>query len=217
MTTTTEAPPDPTVTVLPYQGRVYAGGRKNIRVKPEPRRSMRGARRAKAAPSTAWCEETGHEVVVEPSGPDRPGPPGIVTSMDDHNVDSAFAETGHGHTAFDADKHGAEAGMTGLAVSVLALEIALAKANEARLWHAIQDCLGFARHDIERAYQINGRPGPGVKQIRDRIDARLLALSERGVNMTDVARVLGWSVTRRADGTSDCQTMRRALRRARRK
>lgn len=55
---------------------------------------------------------------------------------------------------------------------------------------AVEDALGFSREDVTFAYQ-NGRPTAEQRQLRERIDSRMLALSRSGGNMTVLADALG--------------------------
>jgi len=64
--------------------------------------------------------------------------------------------------------------------------------------------LGFTYGDVAAAYAL-GRPSNEQRQLREKIDARLLALSRAGGNMEQLARVLDLSE----------KTVDRALRRAR--
>jgi hypothetical protein len=56
----------------------------------------------------------------------------------------------------------------------------------------MEEALGFTYADVSAAYK-NGRPTAEQRQLRDKIDARLLALSRAGGNMALFARVFGVS------------------------
>lgn len=70
--------------------------------------------------------------------------------------------------------------------------------------------LGCPLAEIEEVYRA-GRPTTHRARTRAVIDARLLALSRAGGNMTALSRVLGWPV----DETGSCWRMKQALARAR--
>jgi hypothetical protein len=219
---TTDAPPEapePTVTRLPYQGRVIAGGRKRIRLTRAARQQMRRRGRIKAAPEeplgsdpfaparrTSWAPAPRDHPVKET----EPEPSTDDADPDTVTLAQVFAD-GHGHSTFDAAKKGRGHGMTRGNVS----EIALAGVPAWKVDQFVARRLGYTRPQIAAAYRVTGRPGREAKAVRDHVDAGLAALQERGANMTDVARVLGWDVERRADGTSRCQWMQRALARGR--
>ena len=69
---------------------------------------------------------------------------------------------------------------------------------------AVQADLGFTYGDVASAYAL-GRPTTEQRQLREKIDSRLLALSRAGGNMEQLAKALGLSE----------KTVDRALRRAR--
>lgn len=69
---------------------------------------------------------------------------------------------------------------------------------------AVQAELGFTYGDVASAYAL-GRPTTEQRQLREKIDSRLLALSRAGGNMEQLAKALGLSE----------KTVDRALRRAR--
>ena len=73
----------------------------------------------------------------------------------------------------------------------------------------VEDNLGCPLAEIDEVYRA-GKPTAIRARTRAVIDARLLALSRAGGNMTALARVLGWDVD--ADGS---RKMKRALARAR--
>jgi hypothetical protein len=79
-----------------------------------------------------------------------------------------------------------------------------------KLLELVESNLGFTLAQIAEAYS-TGRPNADRLAIRSQIDARLLELSDKGGNMTALARVFGWSI--QADG--ECRAMAGALRRAR--
>ena len=72
------------------------------------------------------------------------------------------------------------------------------------LREAVEADLGYAYADVTFAYA-NGRPSTEQRQLREKIDARLLALSRAGGNMEQLAKALGISE----------KTIDRALKRAR--
>lgn len=75
--------------------------------------------------------------------------------------------------------------------------------------------LGFTYADVSAAYS-QGRPTAEQRQLREKIDARLLALSRAGGNMLDLARAFGWPVEAAdSKGGARSKTMERALARAR--
>lgn len=81
--------------------------------------------------------------------------------------------------------------------------------------HSVERALGFTIDDVRAAYR-NGRPSIAQRELRGRIDLRLLALSRSEANMLALARIFGWNV--RAAGTEGgdhCDMMERALARAR--
>ncbi len=72
------------------------------------------------------------------------------------------------------------------------------------LREAVEADLGYSYADVSAAYA-NGRPTAEQRQLREKIDARLLALSRAGGNMEQLAKVLDLNE----------KTVDRALRRAR--
>ena len=74
----------------------------------------------------------------------------------------------------------------------------------------VEHNLGCPLAEIEEVYRA-GRPTTHRARTRAAIDARFLALSRAGGNMTALARVLGWPV----DETGSCWRMKQALARAR--
>lgn len=69
----------------------------------------------------------------------------------------------------------------------------------------VEEALGFTVDDVTSVYTSRGRFRNDLRQLRARIDARLLALSRSGGNMAALARSLGINP----------RTMERALARAR--
>jgi hypothetical protein len=57
------------------------------------------------------------------------------------------------------------------------------------LTDAVEAALGYSYEDVSSAYK-NGRPTAEQRQLRDRIDSRVLALSRSGGNMALLARTL---------------------------
>jgi hypothetical protein len=111
---------------------------------------------------------------------------------------AAFMREGRGFTVvLEGDEH--DAGMTahrgvlqpGEYVDFFALR------------SKVEAALGYTYAQISAAYA-TGRPQADQRQLRDKIDARLLALSVAGGNMTVLAKVLGMGHA----------TMERALARA---
>lgn len=79
----------------------------------------------------------------------------------------------------------------------------------------VERALGFTYEDISSVYR-QGPLSPDQRQLRESIDARLLALSRSGGNMLALAKVLGWGVEASDDGGGpSSRTMERALARAR--
>ena len=84
-----------------------------------------------------------------------------------------------------------------------------------RLVGLVEDALGFSYDDVRAVYR-QGRLSDTQRELRDRIDARLLALSRAGGNIVELGRVLGLRVrTDRPGGGDDCPVLDSALRRAR--
>lgn len=82
--------------------------------------------------------------------------------------------------------------------------------DTAALKAAVCERLGFTALEIRSVY----RQGPMTAEsraLRDRIDARLLELSESGGLMVELGRALGWAVK----DNGSCRTMENALGRAR--
>lgn len=77
----------------------------------------------------------------------------------------------------------------------------------------VEDSLGFSLDEVGAAYR-QGRKASDTVALRDRIDARILAVVEAGGSRVWLARVLGWAITRTADGTEESRTLRRVLERA---
>src|SRR5581483_4752339 len=82
--------------------------------------------------------------------------------------------------------------------------------DEQQLRELVARALGFTFEQLEDAYR-NGRPTADRARIRAQIDARLLALSRSGGNLTALARALGWEI----EGNGTCRKIDRALERAR--
>jgi hypothetical protein len=76
--------------------------------------------------------------------------------------------------------------------------------DTARLMAAVEHRLGFALAELREVYR-QGRKSAGQRELRARIDARLLAIAQAGGNLTALARVTGF----------DPDTFGRALARAR--
>lgn len=75
--------------------------------------------------------------------------------------------------------------------------------------------LGFTLDEIHSVYR-QGPLSADQRELRGRIDARLLALSRSGANMIALAPVFGWTVKAASNGGgASCDTMERALARAR--
>jgi hypothetical protein len=81
---------------------------------------------------------------------------------------------------------------------------------------AVEAELGFTYDEISTVYR-QGRMTDAQIELRNRIDARLLAIAEAGGNMLALARCLGWKINHgwRGEGGASCRTMERALKRAR--
>jgi hypothetical protein len=76
--------------------------------------------------------------------------------------------------------------------------------DQAVLREAAEEALGFTHEEVSSAYRV-GRSTTEQRQLRERIDARLLALSRSGGSMVTLSSALGLSE----------KTVDRALRRAR--
>lgn len=74
-----------------------------------------------------------------------------------------------------------------------------------RLKKLAEQALGFTYEEISSVYR-QGPLSARQRELRDKIDSRLLALSRSGGNVAALGRVLGWS---------DPKTMERAVARAR--
>lgn len=72
------------------------------------------------------------------------------------------------------------------------------------------DHMGFTVDEIRTVYR-PGRPRADVLDLRSRIDARILEVSEAGGNLNELARALGW----RVGDDHTCRNMERTLARAR--
>lgn len=89
--------------------------------------------------------------------------------------------------------------------------------DESVLRQKVEEVLGFTYEEITSVYVDSPGSIPVVqRQLRDKIDARLLALSRSGANMTAVARILGWSISTNLAGKKNSRKMSRALDRAKR-
>jgi AraC-like DNA-binding protein len=75
---------------------------------------------------------------------------------------------------------------------------------------AVESRLGFTTDEVRSVFR-QGRLTPEQGELRARIDARLLALSRAGANMTELARLVGFGET--ADGTWP-KALKNAIRRA---
>jgi hypothetical protein len=75
--------------------------------------------------------------------------------------------------------------------------------------------LGFTYEQVRSVYR-QGPLSADQRELRGRIDARLLALSHAGGHMLELARAFGWTVKAGGPhGGPSCDTMERALVRAR--
>lgn len=81
--------------------------------------------------------------------------------------------------------------------------------DHATVLAAVERELGVTVEEVRSVYR-QGRTSEAQRELRGRIDARLLAIAEDGGHMTELARVLGWKVDNRGS-----YTMSRALARAR--
>lgn len=95
------------------------------------------------------------------------------------------------------------------------VEEAIARVSPEFLDAVVLDNLGFHRIDIRIAFNVRGRPPAWALRTRAAVERRLAQMADQGHNMTDVARVLGWEVEQRPDGSTACQRMKRALKRGR--
>lgn len=74
---------------------------------------------------------------------------------------------------------------------------------------------GFSLDQVAAVYR-QGPLSAADRELRDRIDARLLEVAEDGGRMLEIARVFGWSIKEGGPkGGPSCDTLERALRRAR--
>jgi hypothetical protein len=79
----------------------------------------------------------------------------------------------------------------------------------------VESELGFSLDDVRAVYR-QGRLSDDQRELRGRIDARLLALSRSGANMLELARIFGFSVNAgNGAGGDSCRTLERAIARAR--
>lgn len=82
--------------------------------------------------------------------------------------------------------------------------------DPAELRARLETALGFTTEDVHSVYR-QGRLSFEQRKLRGRIDARFLALSQSGANMTTLARALGLHVHPKVG----CLTITRAIARAR--
>jgi len=82
--------------------------------------------------------------------------------------------------------------------------------DDDRLIALIEAELGFTYDEIRSVYR-QGRKSDSQRELRERIDARLLALSRSGGNLTELGRRLGFPTSM----SGDCKVFREALARAR--
>jgi hypothetical protein len=82
--------------------------------------------------------------------------------------------------------------------------------DAAALKAAVCERLGFTATEIRAVYR-QGPLSPEARTLRDRIDLRLLELSESGGLMVELGRALGWAVK----DNGSCRIMENALGRAR--
>lgn len=75
---------------------------------------------------------------------------------------------------------------------------------------AVLERLGFSLDEVRSVYR-QGPLSSAQRELRARIDARLMEIAEDGGLMKELGRALGWAV--KANGT--CQTLSNALARAR--
>lgn len=145
-------------------------------------------------------ENHGYAITTDERG-DRVRQPLSVAEM------QAREFMGHGGWAFvDPRSRASAAGMTThRGVNAPSDHIDLEHVHE-----IVEQNFGLTLAEIDAAYT-NGRPTHHRAGIRAAIDARLLALSRAGGNLTALARVLGWQIE--ANGT--CRKIDRALARAR--
>lgn len=87
--------------------------------------------------------------------------------------------------------------------------------DEELLLAAVERELGFTIDDVRSVYR-QGRKSETQRELRGLIDARMLALSRSGANMLALARIFGWTIKAGdAAGGASCDTMERAIERAR--
>jgi len=75
---------------------------------------------------------------------------------------------------------------------------------------AVAERLGFTVQEIRSVYR-QGPLSDSARALRDRVDARILAVSDSGGLLVELGRALGWAV--KPDG--HCRTVENALARAR--
>lgn len=76
----------------------------------------------------------------------------------------------------------------------------------------VEEALGFTYEDVHSVYR-RGRLSDATRELRGRIDARVLALSRSGANVALLGRVLGFHVNE----AGACEALNNALARARAK
>lgn len=91
--------------------------------------------------------------------------------------------------------------------------------DEPLLRQMVEEELGYTYEEIASVYpDTPGSIPKPLRELRDKIDARLLALSRSDGNMTALARALGWPLTpnRETGDSANSRKMTRALARAKR-
>jgi hypothetical protein len=91
--------------------------------------------------------------------------------------------------------------------------------DDAAVLAGVESALGFTVEEVQSVYARNAKGGPlpgHLRELRGRLDARLLALSRSGGNLLLLARLLGLHVKAGdAQGGASCDAIERALVRAR--
>jgi hypothetical protein len=127
----------------------------------------------------------------------------VPLAADDHQAAEFLREGGW---TFGTYKDGARAGVSSHGVNQHTVLHPEEHVDTDALLAAVEAEFGFTKHDVHAVYKTGGRIPDQLRQLRGRIDARLLALSRSGANMALLGRLLGVEYD---------PTVKRALRRAR--
>lgn len=139
-------------------------------------------------------------LMEEPSGGHNHGRLDGNTLDTDESVAFGFRFNGGWHVADIRSNKDENGGLTSHRGTLFADEYVDTDA----LRPMVEDALGFTYEQIDSVYSVKKIPH-ALRQLRDDIDRRLLALSRSGGNMAEFARVVGLNQ----------RTMERALARAR--